>query len=80
MLLTDGTNSINSQTEHKKLIKRITKIFENSNFDLVDSEIHFSFSSDFKDDFSFDVCGIDDEHNAMFVIECKTGGMGGAGN
>ena len=53
---------------HRGLKNRIKEILEKSGFK-VDTEIHVSFSRSFSDDFSMDVCAIDDDH--LILIECK---------
>jgi len=54
---------------HKKLKKTISKILEDSDFDLVDTEVNIDIDEDEKTEFSIDACGI--TKKTLFVFQCK---------
>ena len=59
--------------EHDKLEKMVRTLFEKSEFELVDTEVHFDFDGDGEKDFSIDVCAIHDKY--LIGIECKTSNL-----
>lgn len=62
--------TVESETKgHKKLKKTITKILEDSSFDLVDTEVNIDIDDDGKTEFSIDACGI--YRKTLFVFQCK---------
>lgn len=50
-----------------------TKILQNCNFDVVDSEVHFDLNKDGKPDFSLDVVAIFDKY--LISVECETSNL-----
>ncbi|MCH9659099.1 DGQHR domain-containing protein [archaeon] len=54
---------------HKKLKNTISKILQESDFDLVDTEVDIDIDEDGKTEFSIDVCAL--HKKTLFVFQCK---------
>ena len=62
-----------SEGRDSPLIRKVTKIFEKSEFDVVASNVHFWMEGEDTELTEVDVCAIRDDK--MFLVECKSGGL-----